>query len=474
MRVKQIKIIKTFCSDVVIIFLFLAAIFLLVIQQSGVAVRHAWSFETCFLLLVTAMILAAVDVCGRFLRFKKRKDELQLLNARLDDIIDGRKPKHVLLDPTDPYYELSRTISAVQSMKNDLSKSFVTQQRGYFSLIEYLTIGVLVLDQDRKIYLSNHAMSDLIGREMNLKGQIYVNVLRTYELSQLIEKVYQDKQDQHVEIKLDFSAKIVDAHVVYVPVSEHHFLVMALLYDITELKEIERMQMDFVGNVSHELKTPITAITGFSETLLQGAMNDPKALNEFLNIIHQESLKLTELVEDILSLARIDASPELKLVEIDLRKFLIELLKSFRPEINKKEIQIYIEIPSGCVVQVDQNKLRHVVNNLVQNAIKYNNRKGKVWLKGTIKKDFWFISVIDNGYGIPKDEKDRIFERFYRIDTSRSRQNGGTGLGLSVVREYVEAMSGKITVESQVGVGSTFTVTFPVVLPKKELNNEAE
>ncbi|KRL04837.1 two-component system histidine kinase PnpS [Liquorilactobacillus oeni] len=471
---KRIRIIRTFFSDAIIIFIFLTVIFLLVIRQVRNGSVSAWGVETFLLLSVTAIILAAVDIFGRYLRFRKRKQNLEALNSRLSNIIEGTKGKHVLLEPSDPYYELSQSINAVQSMKDMISKSFVTQQRGYFSLIEYLTIGVMVLDQDRKIYLSNHAMSDLIGREMNLKKQLYVNVLRTYELSQLIERVYQDRQDQHAEIKLDFSDKVVDAHVVYVPVSEHHFLVMALLYDITELKEIERMQMDFVGNVSHELKTPITAITGFSETLLQGALKDPKALKEFLNIIHQESLKLTELVEDILSLARIDASPELKLDEIDIRKFIINLLRPFRPEISKKDIHVEIQIPNGCTVQVDQNKLRHVINNLVQNAIKYNNYKGNVWLKGTIKKDSWFISVNDNGYGIPKDEKERIFERFYRVDTSRSRQNGGTGLGLSVVKEYVEAMSGKITVDSQVGVGSTFTVIFPLELPTAPLNESTK
>lgn len=413
-------------------------------------------------LVLGSLFLAGILTAIQSVNYRRQKNKIKLLSAKLHDVIKGEEPGHLLLEPSDPYYELARAINGVQSMQRDISKDFITQQRGYFSLMEYLTIGVLVLDQDQKISLSNHAMSELMGREMNVKGQLYVNEVRTYELSRLIEKTFQTHQDQHQEIKIDATNKNVDAHVVYVPVSSRHFLVMALLYDITELKEIERMQMDFVGNVSHELKTPITAITGFIETLLQGAMDDEQTRVEFLKIVYQESLKLTELVEDILSLARIDSKPQLNIIQLDLRDFITDILTTFKPELEKKTIKVHLQIPVGCRVNVDKGKLQHVINNLVQNSIKYNHVDGQIWIDGKIRKEDWYLSIRDTGYGIAKDEQERIFERFYRIDTSRSRQNGGTGLGLSVVKEYVEALAGKIEVKSQVGVGATFTVTFPL------------
>lgn len=421
-----------------------------------------WENNRFIVLLLTAVLLAFVSTAVRLVAYHQHKKEIDMLSSKLRAVIEGEEPGHLLLEPSDPYYELARAINGVQSMQRDISKDFLTQQRGYFSLMEYLTIGVMVLDQDQKIYLGNHAMSELMGREMNVKGQLYVNEVRTYELSRLIEETFQTHQDQHQEIKIEATNKNVDAHVVYVPINSHHFLVMALLYDITELKEIERMQMDFVGNVSHELKTPITAITGFTETLLQGAMDDKQTREEFLKIVYQESLKLTELVEDILSLARIDSKPQLNLSKLNLHAFITDILRTFKPELEKKQIEVDLQIPADCQINVDKNKLQHVVNNLIQNGIKYNKTAGKLWISGEVREKDWCLSIQDTGYGIPKDEQERIFERFYRIDTSRSRQNGGTGLGLAVVKEYVKALSGKIEVKSQVGVGSRFAVTFPL------------
>ncbi|WP_235807253.1 two-component system histidine kinase PnpS [Liquorilactobacillus cacaonum] len=458
---KQIKTIKIFFVDFFVIAIVIYMLLSILTTENGTSLKVLIGANESVLVIFTAIILAGLEVTFRFIRYRQNKKELDLLSKKLSDIAEGKKPGHVLLEPNDPLYGMSRTINTLENKQHNFTKNFTTQQRGYFSLIEYLTTGVMVLDQDRKIYMSNHAMSDMMGREMNLKGQIYINEIRAYDLSRLIEDSFSSHEDQHGEIRIELTNKYVDAHVVYVPVSKRHFLVMALLYDITELKEIERMQLDFVGNVSHELKTPITAITGFSETLLHGAMDDAKALKEFLAIIHKESLKLTDLVEDILSLAKIDANTELDLKEINLREYVTELLKTFKPQIEKKKIKIFVEISEDFFVVMDQNKLRHVIDNLIQNAIKYNNFQGKIWVEATSDAKNWTISIRDNGYGISNDKQERVFERFYRVDTSRSRDSGGTGLGLSVVKEYVAAMNGEIKLESQVGVGSKFIVRFP-------------
>lgn len=464
MKVKAIKIIRAFIIDFIIIIAVIYTLLSILTTEKGTSLKEILGASEGLLIIIFAALLAGVEVSFRYIRYKQGKQELELLSQKLNDITEGKKPGHILLEPSDPLYEISRTINRLENRQHDFTKNFTVQQRGYFSLIEYLTIGVMILDQDRKIYMSNHAMSDLMGREMNLQGQIYINEIRTYDLSRLIEAAFSSQEDQHSEIRLDLTDKVVDAHVVYVPVSKHRLLVMVLLYDITELKEIERMQLDFVGNVSHELKTPITAITGFSETLLQGAMEDKQALKEFLAIIHKESLKLTELVEDILSLARIDANTELNLKEINLRVYVAELLKTFKPQLEKNKIMVFLEISEKYVVSMDQNKLRHVIDNLIQNAIKYNSFQGKIWIDGSIDEKSWSISIRDNGYGISQDKQERIFERFYRIDASRSRDSGGTGLGLSVVKEYVAAMNGEIMLESQVGVGSKFIIKFPIEL----------
>ena len=463
LKVVKIKIARRFITDFIIITSILLILSLIFVAQQHLKVAELLGKQKWVIFLTAGGVFSLLEAGFNAFSERQQKKKIQLLSDKLQAIVAGKESKHLLLDPQDRYYQMAQTINQVQSLQRDIAKNFVTQQRGYFSLIEYLTIGVMVLDQDQKIYLSNRSMSDLMGHEMNLQGEIYANELRNYELSRLIEKTYQTHQEQHAEIKLDFNAKIVDAHVVFVPVSQHHFLVMALLYDITELKEIEQMQLDFVGNVSHELKTPITAITGFSETLLNGAMNDPVALKEFLKIIYQESQKLTALVEDILSLARISTDTDLKIEQVDLYAYLQEIIQTFQPEIKKKQVKIYNEVPKDFAVEIDHNKFRHVVNNLLQNAIKYNNQTGSVWLSVEKMPEKWSFSVRDNGWGIANDQRERIFERFYRIDTSRSKQTGGTGLGLSVVKEYVAAMQGQIKVNSQVGVGSEFIVILPLM-----------
>ncbi|AUJ31526.1 two-component sensor histidine kinase [Liquorilactobacillus nagelii] len=463
LKVKLNKIIKNVVVDFAIIFTVLLITFGLFISLNNLPASELFGSKKWLLLVFSSLFFSLLDTSYRYWQQKKRQEKILLLSEKLRAIIAGEKPQHLLLAPSDPYFELAQSINQVQSLQRDIFKHYLTQQRGYFSLIEYLTIGVMVLDQDQKIYLSNHAMSDLMGREMNLKGHLYADELRNYDLSHLIETTFQTKKDQHTELKLEFNAKIVDAHSVFVPVSQHHFLVMVLLYDLTELKEIEQMQLDFVSNVSHELKTPITAITGFSETLLNGAMNDQVALPQFLKIIQQESLKLTALVEDILSLARISTNTTLKLKKIRLQTYLAEVLQSFQPEIKKKEIQVHNKVPADFIVDSDDHKLRHVINNLLQNAIKYNDVGGEVWISCQQTSQNWQLIVRDNGWGIPQDQQERVFERFFRIENSRSRQTGGTGLGLAVVKEYVAAMKGKIKVTSQVGVGSEFTIILPLV-----------
>lgn len=467
LKVKPIKIIKNFAADFGLIFVIQSIIFWLFINLGNLKNSDLFDSKRWLFLVITSFFLSMLDIARRYWNYQQQQQKINLLSKKLQAIIAGEKPQHLLLAPTDAYYQLAQSINQVQSLQRDIFKHYLTQQRGYFSLIEYLTIGVMVLDQDQKIYLSNRAMSDLMGREMNLKGQLYANELRNYDLSHLIELTYQTKKDQHTELKLEFNNKVVDAHSVFVPVSHHHFLVMVLLYDLTELKEIEQMQLDFVSNVSHELKTPITAITGFSETLLNGAMYDQDALPQFLKIIQQESLKLTALVEDILSLARISTNTALSLNRIKLRAYLTEVLQSFQPELEKKQIKVYNEIAEDFVIVGDDHKLRHVVNNLLQNAIKYNDAGGSVWVSSNKKQQIWQLIVRDNGWGIPQDQQERIFERFYRIENSRSRQTGGTGLGLAVVKEYIAAMKGKIKVASQVGVGSEFTVSLPLITDRK-------
>lgn len=414
-------------------------------------------------LIVNAVILAIFNYGLDIWLARKLKVEVDLMVQKLNDLSTGKKANHIILDQRDPYYQLSKSINAVQSMQRDFSKAYTKQQRGYFSLLEYITIGVMVIDQEREVYLSNHTLNELLGKEMDQKGRTYYTLLGHFALVKLVEDAFRSKKDQRKQLtlNLDGQDKTIDAQVIYVPISEQQFFVMLLLYDITENKRIEQMQIDFVSNVSHELKTPVTAITGFSETLLQGALEDKQATEQFVKIIHDESLRLTDLINDILSLSRIDAKHALQLEPIKLAKLVGNTLQSFTVLINKQQIKVINQIPEQLEVICDKNKLRHIINNLIQNAIRYNKFGGQIIISAQQLENEWSLSIQDTGGGIRKDEQDRIFERFYRVDSSRSKVSGGTGLGLAIVKECVESLSGTISLESRFNQGSTFIVHLP-------------
>ncbi|KMO54300.1 histidine kinase, partial [Lacticaseibacillus rhamnosus] len=220
-------------------------------------------------------------------------------------------------------------------------------------------------------------------------------------------------------------------------------------------------QLDFVGNVSHELKTPVTAISGFAETLLSGAKNDPATLDKFLKIIFDESKRLTQLINDILTLSRPESNQTVQ-AQVPLKKLVDDALRNLAKVIKDKQIRVEVAIAPDLQVVTDERKLTQIVRNLLNNAVFYNRLAGHVTITAQVVEGHLSLAVADTGIGIPETEQARIFERFYRVDKARSRHNGGTGLGLAIVSELVKSMDGQVAVSSQVGVGSTFTVTLPV------------
>ncbi len=235
-----------------------------------------------------------------------------------------------------------------------------------------------------------------------------------------------------------------------------------ILHDLSEVRRNERYQKEFVSNVSHELRTPITAIRSTGEALLMGAKNDEDLLERFLNTILAETDRLSELIEDLLELARRDAGiiviQKSKVAVGDVVKAAVDIVM---PQAKQKNINIIIDIPKELSAFLDEMQFIRLVRNLADNAVKYSPEGSEVRIKASKQKSELVLSVEDNGIGIPHGEVDRIFDRFYRVDKARSRMLGGTGLGLSIVKDIVIAHKGRIDVETQLGKGSKFTVRIP-------------
>ena len=244
-----------------------------------------------------------------------------------------------------------------------------------------------------------------------------------------------------------------------------------VLHDITELRKLERIRRDFVANVSHEFRTPLTAIQGFAETLIAGALDDPQNRGRFLNIILEHARRLARLTEDLLKLSQMDADRlEIEINPVKVSQLVESCYETARHRAAEKELLLTLapglsqNLPD---VAGDARRLQEVLQNLLDNAIQYTLPGGKIVLSAELKNDGVVFTVSDTGIGIPTADQPRIFERFYRVDAARSREAGGTGLGLAIAKHLIEVHGGRIWVESEVGVGSRFHFSVPLFDPER-------
>lgn len=249
----------------------------------------------------------------------------------------------------------------------------------------------------------------------------------------------------------------------------------ALEREHAEMEKVERVRKDFVINVSHELRTPLASIQGYTETLLDGAINDQDNNVRFLQIIQQNAERLGRLTADLLTISRVELkSQRFQFALFPVKELLRDCVESMRPIAMKKEIGLSLEVEGGePVAYCDSEAVHQIMSNLIDNAIKYTPESGSVKVVARIVDGCVEIKVCDTGIGIPAEDLPRLFERFYRVDKARSRELGGTGLGLAIVKHLVKAQSGEVWVESSLGSGSTFTFTLPAQAPLKDRARDA-
>lgn len=333
------------------------------------------------------------------------------------------------------------------------------------AIVQNLVSGVMLINVDKQVIMTNRTMYQILG-ESEITGKPFYEVIKSFALSQLIETTFETKTMQQKEIILYFPREmILDASVSPILAEDGEITgIILLLHDITQIRHLENVRSEFVTNVSHELKTPVTALKGFAETLLDGAMYDEVLLKKFLTIIKEESDRLHRLIMDILALSRIEQNPVTENIElVDVDEVIEQSARTIFEMATGKNI--HVSVPekniTPVIIEIDRDKLQQILINLLSNAINYTPLDGKVEVKLIEHEAEVIIEVTDNGIGIPAKDIDRVFERFYRVDKARSRHSGGTGLGLSIVKHLVENCGGRIEVESQEEVGSTFRVTLP-------------
>jgi len=342
----------------------------------------------------------------------------------------------------------------------------LTEERNLSAaILASMVEGVAVINGGERLVFANRAFTEILELDVAPKeGSSLVEVARQTEIIAAVRRALSAQAAVHGEIATGTVRQRYFAVSVSAVKAGASSGAVIVLHDITDLRRLERVRRDFVANVSHEFKTPLTAIQGFAETLLGGALDDQENRRRFLEIVLEHARRLARLTDDLLELSQIEAERfELEIRPLPVCQLLESCIETTRLRAAEKQLALAAECPPGLPdIAGDRRRLTEVLQNLLDNAVQYTPSGGKIEVLARTQGREVQFTVNDTGIGIPKAEQARIFERFYRVDTARSREVGGTGLGLSIAKHIVEAHAGRIWVESELGQGSSFHFTVPV------------
>ena len=376
--------------------------------------------------------------------------------------------------------EADRSGDALEALASSLNQTAarldrtirtLTEERNLSSaILGSMVEGVAVVNASERLLFANRGFAEILDLDVPPQsGSALVEIVRQTELLEAVREVLKGQPRVEAEIvtgtlRQHFFAVTVAA----VSAAETSGAVI-VLHDITDLRKLERVRRDFVANVTHEFKTPLTAIQGFAETLLGGAIDDPQNRLRFLEIILEHSRRLARLTDDLLKLSKMDADRlELEIRRLSVSQFVESCIETTQRPAAEKDLRISVNLPQDVPdIAADRRRLAEVLQNLLDNAMQYTPTGGQIMVSAASDDSEVTFTVSDTGIGIPQSDQPRIFERFYRVDVARSREVGGTGLGLAIAKHLVEVHGGRIWVESEVGQGSQFYFTVPLFDPER-------
>ncbi len=377
---------------------------------------------------------------------------------------EGDFSRRIIQSSKDEIGELASTLNKMaQDIENKI-REIKAQNQKLAVIFNSMIEGVMVIDKAERIISVNPTIERIFGTlKEDVEGKIFLEAIRNNDIAEVINTVLTKGKPVSAEIALIYPVRMV-FEVNATPVFENEAIggCLVVIHDITEIRRLETVRRDFVANVSHELKTPLTSIKGFVETLLEGALDDKKNNRDFLKIIQDHAERLNNLVNDLLALSHLESKEApLDIKDVNLRREVEEVSLGFSSQLKKNNVEIKNMLTPDISVKADRERIKQVFTNLIDNAIKFNKKDGivKIYteeMNGKIK-----ITIEDFGIGIPERDIPRIFERFYRVDKARSRELGGTGLGLSIVKHIIELHGGSVGVESTEALGSKFWFFLP-------------
>ena len=371
----------------------------------------------------------------------------------------------ILIDGRDELKMLANTMNQMAATLR-LRIEELESEKGKISVIlGHMYEGVIAVDWRKQVVIMNPAAEKIFGCcAATIQGKSLIEVTRHPQIETIVEAAFREQKAASEDIQISGKTKkTLRLSVIVLGPQVRDIGGILVFHDMTELRRLENIRKEFVANVSHELRTPLTAIKGFIETLLGGALKDLPTSEKFLKIISEVTDRLGRLVEDILTLGEIEqGSTLIKKEKVDLAFELPAILERFKARIQEKKIEIENRISGKPLfLSGDRDKIQQVFVNLIDNAIKFNKPGGKIVLSEDSRSEGVTIMVADTGVGIPGESLGRIFERFFRVDKTRSKELGGTGLGLAIVKHIMEAHGGHVSCQSTLNQGSRFSVFFP-------------
>ncbi|GAF64347.1 hypothetical protein BTS2_1239 [Bacillus sp. TS-2] len=422
--------------------------------------------RSIWMVLIISFSLAAIVIFLITLRITSQMIRpIENVTGVANELAKGNFKARTLEGNQDEIGQLTKSVNVLAQNLDHITKRHQLQKERMETLIENMGSGLILINMRGDISLINKTCRDIFEENTDTwDHQLYHEKIKHKEIIKIIQTVFltEEKQRNQVTIVHQLETKYYDVQGAPVISYRGSLKGIALvLHDITELKKLEQVRKDFVANVSHELKTPVTSIKGFSETLLDGAMNDEAFREKFLRIIWKESERLQGLIHDLLELSKIEQNYfKLNVTKVNLTQATEDVVDLLKKKADQKDISLNVQTEGHCEIVGDQERIKQIAINLINNSITYTPSGGKIDIIINGKEDSVQWEIHDTGIGISEKEIPRIFERFYRVDRARSRNSGGTGLGLAIVKHLVEAHDAKIQVESEVGEGTSFILTF--------------
>ena len=328
------------------------------------------------------------------------------------------------------------------------------------AIIAAMSSGVVVFDGDARVILANRSIQTLLDFHGDASGRIPMELVRHPAIETAVRTALSGSDAPAVELTTGRGRVLLAKAAPVRSLSGAVELVVMVFHDLTEIRRTEKMRKDFVANVSHEFKTPLTSIRGYAETLLNMESSDPAVAREFLSAIERNSTLLQALVDDLLVLANLESEVPVEKGRFDIRELIEQQLEAKQQVLSANNLQVKLNC-SQVEIEADRSRLLRALSNLLENAARYNRQGGEVRISVELVRGHVRIDVEDTGEGISQADLGRVFERFYRVDRSRTRDSGGTGLGLAIARHAIESQGGSLSVTSKLGSGSTFTILLP-------------